>query len=688
MRSLRPHPALLVLDNLEHLVETSPLLAELLAGCPRLKLLVTSRSSLHVSGEHEYPLEPLPLEQAVALFAERARAVRPDFAGDEAVLAAICSRLDCLPLALELAAARSRLLSPSELLDRLGHSLELLTGGPRDRDSRQRTLRGAIAWSYELLDAEEQELFARLAVFNGGCTLDTAERVGGATLDRLESLVDKSLLRRREDLGVGRFWMLETIREYALERLDELGAGEEARRLHGGYFLALATERAAAFDNGQLAALDALERDLDNFRAAFAWAQESDPEAALRVAAALSNTWYARDKLVEGRRWFETVLAGEHPPSRELAVIAAELARLHFFLGELRPAAERAEQALELAERLGLPDVVCEALNTRSALAETEGSHDDALALLERALEVAREHDAPKPLLRTLINLCHLQHSADKLVEARPLDLEALELSRRLANHAGEQRCLGHLLEGYVLLGDWEAALATAEEIAQASLPGRLGDSLTGGLPWLHVQRGEVEAARRALETHAHLRSADEVQAHGSFAVAEAVVLRAEGRAEEALAAAGRALANRGTFGTRHPIVKLGFVEAAEAAFALGDSARVAELLREWDRLPAADRTPFVEAQHARFSGRLALGGEDAEPSFLRAAALFGELSMPFHRAVTLLEHGEWLAEQGRGLEAQPLLAEARDSFEALAARPWVERTIAAQGEREAEPVI
>src|SRR5581483_8391105 len=182
---LRLRAMLLVLDNFEQLLEGAPVLAELLAACPRLKLLVTSRASLHLSAEHEYPLEPLPLDYAVALFTERARAVRPDFTADERLTAAICGRLDCLPLALELAAARCRLLGAGELLARLERRLDLLTGGPRDLESRQQTLRSTIDWSYELLDAEEQRLLMRLAVFTGGCTLDAAEQVCSASLDRL-----------------------------------------------------------------------------------------------------------------------------------------------------------------------------------------------------------------------------------------------------------------------------------------------------------------------------------------------------------------------------------------------------------------------------------------------------------------------------------------------------------------------
>ena len=275
-RALQVQPSLLVLDNFEHLTESAPVLAELLADSPQLTVLVTSRVSLHLSGEHEYPLDPLPLQDAIALFTERARAVRPEFEADEPVVGAICARLDCLPLALELAAARSRLLSSKELLRRLEHRLELLTGGPRDVASRQQTLRATIEWSYELLDIDEQQLFARLAVFTGGCTLEAAEQVCGASLEQMESLMDKNLLRRSETGAEVRFWMLETIREYALERLAAAAGVEEACRPYADYYLALARERVAEHDHGQHAALDELELELDNIRTALAWSPQAE----------------------------------------------------------------------------------------------------------------------------------------------------------------------------------------------------------------------------------------------------------------------------------------------------------------------------------------------------------------------------------------------------------------------------
>jgi predicted ATPase/DNA-binding SARP family transcriptional activator/peroxiredoxin len=274
--ALGVRPGLLVLDNFEHLTDASPLVAELLSDCQRLQVLVTSRVSLHLSGEHEYPLNPLPLADAVALFTERASAVRRDMIVEEPVVRAICARLDCLPLAVELAAARTRLLSCPELLARLERRLALLTGGPRDLESRQQTLRATIEWSYELLDREEQQLFARLAVFTGGCTLEAAEQVCGAALDQLESLVDQNLLRASAAAGEIRFWMLETVREYALERFATSSSVNEACRPYADYYIALARQRVAEHDHGQRAALDALERDLDNIRTALAWTDRTD----------------------------------------------------------------------------------------------------------------------------------------------------------------------------------------------------------------------------------------------------------------------------------------------------------------------------------------------------------------------------------------------------------------------------
>jgi predicted ATPase/DNA-binding SARP family transcriptional activator len=678
---------LLVLDNFEHLGGAAPMLAALLAGCPRLSLLVTSRASLHLSGEHEYPLDPLPLEHAIALFTERAQAVRPGFAAEEGLLEAICTRLDCLPLALELAAARSRVLSAEELLGRLGRRLELLTGGPSDLASRHQTLRATIEWSYRLLDSAERQLFARLAVFAGGCTVAAAERVCGGSLEQLESLVGKNLVQRRESSGVGRFSMLETIREYALEQLAAAEGLERTRRAHAEHYLDLARRGVEELDRAERATLDRVERELDNLRAAFVWAQESKPDAALRFAADLSGYWFVRGRLVEGRRWFDAVLERPRPGSRPLATVTAELARLCFFLGDLETATERADQALDLAETLELPDVLSEALTTKSLLAEKAGSYEESLSLLERALAIGREHNLGRPLLRSLSNLSAEMAARDRHVEARAIDLEGLELSRQRGDRHFEQFFLNNLVTRNSLLGDWATAIAAAQELQGPSLPGGFF-GWPEGLPWLEVQRGLVEKARRSLEAHGQLASHDDMQARVTHAFVDAVILRAEGRQRKALTAAEKALAARYTLGVRDTTVKWAFVEAVETALALDDLDRVAELLGEFESFPPSDQTPFLAAHHARFCALLAARrSEDSvvEPGLTRAATVFGELSMPFYVAVTLLEHGEWLAARGHPDHAEPLFAEARETFARLEARPWLERVEIAKAATRAE---
>ncbi|MDQ2910557.1 MAG: adenylate/guanylate cyclase domain-containing protein [Actinomycetota bacterium] len=271
---------LLVVDNCEHLLEAAPLLSELLAAAPELTVLATSRERLHLSGENDFPLAPLVADEAVELFAARAKAATPSFAldGNRADVAEICRRLDGLPLAVELAAARVKLLSTAKLLERLEQRLPLLVGGARDAPERQRTLRATIEWSYELLEPEEQELFARLAVFAGGCTLEAAEGVGQADLETVSSLVDKSLLRQSGD----RFWMLETIREYALERLEQSGEAEEQRRRHSKFFLGLghqAHEGLRGVDEARW--LEVLEAEHDNLRAVLS---RSDGDLQLELA--------------------------------------------------------------------------------------------------------------------------------------------------------------------------------------------------------------------------------------------------------------------------------------------------------------------------------------------------------------------------------------------------------------------
>jgi len=271
---------LLVLDNFEQVLAAASKVADLLAQFPKLKLLVTSREALHIGGEREYPVTPLRELEAVALFTERATAAKPDFIADEAVVE-ICRRLDCLPLALELAAARVKALSTEQLLGRLDRRLPMLTGGPRDAPERQQTLRATIDWSYELLSAEEQRAFRCLAVFAGGCTLDAAEEVCEVPFDTVAALIDKSLLYREDD----RYFMLETIGEYALDQLEESGELHEVRRRHAQHYLDRARSVERLVRSPQAArAVDELEREHGNLRAALGWLSDETTGRPLRLA--------------------------------------------------------------------------------------------------------------------------------------------------------------------------------------------------------------------------------------------------------------------------------------------------------------------------------------------------------------------------------------------------------------------
>jgi len=359
-RNLREKRRLLLLDNFEQVVEAAPLISELLAFAPGLKVLVTSRTTLRLSGEREYAVLPLGVPpttypslsrdaadgrsttgrqppnlqtitqyEAVRLFIERAQVVKADFrVTNENVpaVAEICYRLDGLPLAIELAAARVKLFPPQALLERLGSPLRFLIGGARDLPVRQQTIRNTIDWSYHLLDEREKTLFARLGVFVGGCRLEAAEAVCNAdgalpldVVDGIAALVDKSLLRQDEGPGEApRFVMLATIREYALERLQQRGEAEAVRRWHAEYLLALAEEAELGLTGPrQVAWLARLDRDLDNLRAALGWSiEQHETEMSMRLAGALAWFWYTRSYWSEGRRWFETTLAQSGSVSR------------------------------------------------------------------------------------------------------------------------------------------------------------------------------------------------------------------------------------------------------------------------------------------------------------------------------------------------------------------------------------
>ncbi|MDQ2689594.1 MAG: hypothetical protein M3Y29_04900, partial [Chloroflexota bacterium] len=345
---------LLLLDNFEHLTDAAADLGPLLGACPHLTILVTSREPLHLAAEHEVAVDPLDRRDAIDLFLTRALAVKHDFAANGEV-AQICERLDHLPLAIELAAARVKVLSPQALLERLTQRLPLLAGGARDLPERQRTLRATIEWSFELLHPDEQRLFARLAVFRGGWTLDAAEAVADADLDTLQSLVDKSLVRVRPESG--RFWMLETIREFAVERLTSSDEAQAMRDRHADYFVTFAeeAEQATGPNHEHIDVwLPRLEADHDNLRAALEHLTTPEhAEAAQQLAGALWKFWYMTGSIGEGLRRLAPALAYDTPRTAYRARALDGGSAMHGEAGDPATARRMAEESVAINRELG-----------------------------------------------------------------------------------------------------------------------------------------------------------------------------------------------------------------------------------------------------------------------------------------------------------------------------------------------
>jgi predicted ATPase len=473
---LRDQRALLVLDNFEQVAEAAQPLADLLSACEGVQALVTSRSPLHLAGEHEYAvpslsvpdltrlgdLESVARNESVELFTERARAVKRGFALTEKnapAVAEICARLDGLPLAIELAAARVRMLPPQVLLDRLEQRLVLLTGGPRDAPVRQQTLRSAIDWSYTLLKPEEQSLFERLAVFVGGCTLEGVEAVcsgdnehGSDLFDGLASLVENSLLRQEEGAeGAPRFSMLATIREYALERLQASDAFRPVSRRHAEYYLAFAEQANVALRNWARPSMaphqrtiwyERVELELDNLRASLTWAGEEPHDAfQLRLAVALARFWNVRGHLSEGRRWLADSLAsnGKQPPTLRAAALYL-LSDIGREQGDYARALELAQESLALYREHQDIAGCANALRSLGYAYSRMGDVGRATTYLEQCIAAARESGSQENVVASIMTLgyCALQEGdyerAIALVEeslaAAPDDLEGIAIGR------------------------------------------------------------------------------------------------------------------------------------------------------------------------------------------------------------------------------------------------------------------
>ena len=618
---------LLLLDNFEQVLDAAVQVSDLLVACPQLKILVTSRAVLRVRAEREFAvptltlpdsaqmpdLEALMQYEAIVLFLQRTQAVAPEFRLTDMnapVVVEIVRRLDGLPLAIELAAARMKLLSPEALLARLNQPLQVLTSGARDVAARQHTLRNTIAWSYNLLDAQEQELFRRLSDFVGGCTLEAIEVVNGVLgnatgliLDIVASLVDKSLLRRREQ-GKGeepRLAMLETIREYGLELLGASGEMKAVRKAHAVYFMEL-SERAGlerASDSPEW--LDRLEQEHDNLRAAMHWSledMEGCKEIALRLGGALRTFWYSRGYLSEGLDFLERALVGSdevEEPMRAAALYAA--ARLYEVRGDYDRAEPFLVQSLALYRELGNPARIAYALHLQADIAWRRGILDMARSLAEESLAVFRELGDRGAIASLLLHLGALAADQGEYARARDLLEESLAINRELGDKGSIADSLFNLARANFFSGsELGAARVLLEE--SLSLFRQLSDKESIGyclclLGLLTLEQGDVTTARSLVEQSVALFK-ERRQAHGMAlsTSAMAMVIAAQGDNAVARALYDAALTEARKAGDKL-IIASGLEGLSRVLVALGEYERAVQLRAAAETLREAIGAPI-----------------------------------------------------------------------------------------------
>jgi predicted ATPase/class 3 adenylate cyclase/DNA-binding CsgD family transcriptional regulator len=584
-RSIADRQMLVVLDNCEHLLDASATLTlALLASCPRLTLLTTSREPIGVSGELSWRVPSLPLaDKAVELFADRARRARPDFEiSDESLTAVseICRRLDGVPLAIELAAARVRALSLTEILDSLHDRFRLLTGGARTAVRRQQTLRASVDWSHALLTEPERVLFRRLAAFMGGFDLSAAQSVCGGgdveryqVLDQLALLVDKSLVVADESGNRTRYRLLETVRQYALEKLGESGEADAVRTRHRDHYTSMAALLDAPAGTEYARRIEQANIEIDNLRAAFSWSREnSDSELALALASSLQPLWQARSRLREGLAWFDAALGD---------------------LGARHPEVATAVQARALADRATLA-VWLDDL--------------DSLDQAQQALALAREVDDPALLVRAL-TACGLI-AAIRTEAAGPYFAEAIGLARDLQDPWRLSQILAGQARGANHAGDPFAIRAPAEE--GRALADTIGDRYNSlicryCLAWAEMHQGELtHAATQIAELLADARAAHdgimEVQSVGG----QGVVLAFQGEASAARAAAEAAIGAAADLGGAY--AAYGYAALANAAMAAGDTAALREAM---EASPQFSALPQMAGLQRTYSAAAALTGGD-----------------------------------------------------------------------------
>jgi predicted ATPase/DNA-binding CsgD family transcriptional regulator len=524
--TLQDRPPLLVLDNFEHVLAAADQLAELLAGCPALKVLATSRSALRVRWEHELRLRPLALpplahdldpdtlarSAAVELFVKRSQAVEPGFvltAGNAPAVAEICARLDGLPLAIELAATRNRLLPPATLAMQLDQPLDLLTDGPRDLPRRQQSLRAALAWSYDLLGAQEQWLLRQLAVFEGGfslagctavCCPEASSVSPASSLNTLRTLLDKSLVERDEASpdGEPRFRLLHTTRHFAREQLSASGEEELARQRHAEYFVGLAVAADAELVGPeQRRAVARLDLELDNARAALRWlAQSGQVDLELRLATALAGYWQLRGQLDEAYQTLDSALVrGTAAPAAVRAAALAAASGLALARGDWTSAARLAESCLEVSDQVGNRAARCAGLACLAVARLRLGDRARARAAARESLDMARDLGQPDLLVRALQHLAQVTLALGNDDASLSLYTESL----RLAHDVGDSWQAARALEGVAV---------TVARQGRGRLTLRLAGAAAGlredlGAPLHPAERdqldAELAAARAAL---------------------------------------------------------------------------------------------------------------------------------------------------------------------------------------------
>jgi predicted ATPase len=638
-------PMLLVLDNFEHLVRAAPTVAELLTVGFNLKIMVTSRAALHVYGEHEFPVPPLALPDlrsvtsvegllqchAVALFVQRALAAKPDFEPnyeDARVIADICARLDGLPLAIELAAPRVKVLSPSSMLTRLKSRLQFLTGGSRDLPQRQQTLRAAIDWSYDLLSLGEQKLFRRLSVFVGGCTLEGVEAVCDTksdldldVLDGMASMVDKSLVRQVEQKGVEpRFTMLETIREYALEKLEANGEGPPTQRAHAAYCLVLAEEESTGEDDA--GAAEKLERfaiEQDNFRAALDWlTQTENVDWGLRLGVALFRFWEIRECLAEGRDRLGRLLnlTGAAAPTklRMRALFSAGV--LAGGQGDYASANALFNESQDIAHQLGDNMDVAVCLNALAVLARDRGDVAVAQVLFKASLGLWRELGDQKAVARALSNLANVLKLQGDYDSARSLYEECLAIFRGLGDGTGVAWSLNHAGDVSRDQGDsagartlYEQSLAIFRQLGDRwGIAGTLGD-----LGSLAREQGDFTTARALYgESIKLFQSLEHKRGIARLLECFACTAAAQLQAERSLRLAGAAATLRHNIGAPLTVAEQAKLEAVlqQSREALTNTVGATAWLEGWalsvekavEEVMATDATPHIPRISARES--------------------------------------------------------------------------------------